>query len=164
MHLDDKYGTVDAVFEAMQRHEWVHLACHGIQDAEESTKSAFCLHDGSLELSRLMAMEHNRAELAVLSACQTAKGDEKLPEEAVHLSAGMLAAGYKSVVATMWSIDDEDGPVVSNALYAALKISLEDGNGKLRVAYALHNAVEELRTKIGEREFARWVPFVHFGI
>ena len=34
------------------------------------------------------------AELAFLSACQTATGYEKLPEEAVHLVAGMLAAGF----------------------------------------------------------------------
>ncbi|KAJ6522099.1 hypothetical protein DFH09DRAFT_938562 [Mycena vulgaris] len=40
--------------------------------------------------------------LAVLRACQTAMGDEKLPDEAVHLAASLLFAGFRSVVATMW--------------------------------------------------------------
>ncbi|KAI0033890.1 CHAT domain-containing protein, partial [Vararia minispora EC-137] len=165
-HLDHTYATASTVFHAMERHEWIHLACHGIQDSQDATESAFHLYDGRLKLSRLMAMSHKRAELAVLSACQTAKGDEMLPEEAVHLAAGMLAAGYRSVVATMWSIADEDGPVLADALYAALKKNLETqrmGGSGLRVAYAVHEAVEKLKETVGEKNFSRWVPFVHFG-
>lgn len=41
------------------------------------------------------------AELAVLSACQSATRDE-----GVHLAAAMLNAGYKSPIETMWSISD----------------------------------------------------------
>ncbi|KAI0030584.1 CHAT domain-containing protein [Vararia minispora EC-137] len=161
-HLCDAEGKVNVVFDAMREHEWVHLACHGAQDPGIPTKSAFYLYDGLLELSRLMSVSHPRAELAILSACQTAKGSDEVPEEAMHLSAGMLAAGYKSVVATMWSIADKDGPVLADALYAALKRNLEAGKG-LRVAHALHDAVEELRGTVGETNFVRWVPFVHFG-
>jgi CHAT domain-containing protein len=163
-HLGHDQATVEDVVAAMGQHQWVHLACHGIQDdSGDPTKSAFCLYDGRLELSRLIAMSNESAELAVLSACQTAKGDEKLPEEAVHLAAAMLAAGFKSVVATMWSIADEDGPILADALYVALKRQLEMGAG-IQVGRALHDAVEELRRKVGEDSFARWVPFVHFGI
>jgi CHAT domain-containing protein len=161
-HLSDEEATVNAVFSAMAQHDWVHLACHAAQDPRSPTGSAFFLHDGRLELSRIMNMQHARAELAILSACQTAKGNDDLPEEAVHLSAGMLSAGYKSVVATMWSIADEDGPVLVKALYEALKRELEAGKG-LSVAYVLHEAVAKLRETVGERDFARWVPFVHFG-
>jgi tetratricopeptide (TPR) repeat protein len=167
-HLNHERATVDAVFDAMKSHEWVHLACHGIQASHgEPTKSAFLLYDGKLELSRLMNTSlATEAELAVLSACQTAKGDENLPEEAVHLAAGMLAVGYRSVVATMWSINDNDGPILAGAFYAALKKNQErraSGAG-LRVAYALHEAVQHLREEVGDDNFARWVPFVHFGL
>ncbi|KAI0027071.1 CHAT domain-containing protein, partial [Vararia minispora EC-137] len=162
-HLEGARATIDAVVDEMTQHDWVHFACHGTQDSRNPTGSAFLLHDGRLELSRMMSLSHARAELAVLSACQTAKGYDELPEEAVHLAAGMLAAGYKSVVATMWSIADADGPVLSDALYAALKRNLESGEG-LNVAYALHEAVEKLRDTVGERDLVRWVPFVHFGV
>ena len=38
-------------------------------------------------------------------------------EEAVHLAAGMLAAGYRSAVATIWSIDESCGPDVAREFY-----------------------------------------------
>ncbi|KAI0028661.1 CHAT domain-containing protein [Vararia minispora EC-137] len=162
-HLSDKEATVDTVFDAMAQHDWVHLACHGAQDARSPTSSAFYLHDGMLALARLMSLSQQRAGLAVLSACQTAKGDQQLPEETMHLAAGMLSAGYRSIIATMWSIVDADGPVLADTLYAELKHNLGVGDG-LRVAYALHEAVVELRREVGEENFVRWVPFVHFGV
>jgi CHAT domain-containing protein len=163
--LEGEHGTVNAVVGAMKEHNWVHISCHGIQHYDP-TKSAFMLHDGPLELSNLIDTSVPRAELAVLSACQTAKGHVTLPEEAVHLAAGMLAAGYPSVVATMWSIVDEDGPVLSDAFYEALKryrVARRDGDGSM-VAHALHDAVHRLKEKVGEQSFVRWVPFVHFGV
>ena len=45
--------------------------------------------------------------LAFLSVNKTSIGDEQLSEEAVHLAAGMLAAGYHGVVAAMSSIRDQ---------------------------------------------------------
>lgn len=35
---------------------------------------------------------------------------------------------------------------------------------QVRGAYALHEATKRLREKVGEKEFVRWVPFVHFGV
>jgi CHAT domain-containing protein len=164
-HLTGEDATVDIVLDAISQHAWVHLACHGFQDPEDPTKSAFALHDGRLELARLMSRSLTNAELAVLSACQTATGDARLPEETVHLAAGMLAAGFRSVVGTMWSISDEDAPVIADALYANLKRMRENDDRRgLRTAYALHYAVRSLQEKVGRNALGRWVPFVHFGL
>ena len=108
--LETEAATVEAVLEGMRTYHWVHFACHGIQDDKDRSNSRFCLHGGSLTLSKLMSESLPSAQLAVLSACQTAVGDKELPEEAVHLAAGMLNAGYKSVVGTMWSIEDDTAP------------------------------------------------------
>ncbi|KAK7454050.1 hypothetical protein VKT23_011563 [Stygiomarasmius scandens] len=148
----------------MDVHSWVHLACHGGQNTKDRTKSAFFLYNGELELEALMQRSLKNAELAILSACQTATGDEMLPEEAVHLAAGMLTVGYQSVIATMWSIWDKDAPVLVKALYSSLLGDHEGSFGRVDAAYALHDAVKHLRDKIGEEEFERWVPFVHFGM
>jgi CHAT domain-containing protein len=96
--LDGRAATVAAVLQSMKECNWVHLACHGVQDDANATNSAF-LFDGPLTLKEIMKQSFSQAELAILSACQTAKGDSKLPEEAIHLAAGMLAAGYGNVVA-----------------------------------------------------------------
>jgi CHAT domain-containing protein len=145
----------------MKQHSWVHLACHALQSLSEPSASAFHLHGSQLTLEAIVRNSLEHAELAFLSACQTAKGDDKLPEEAVHLAAGMIMAGYSTVIATMWSIKDEDAPVVAASFYSHL---LEGGRTDSRkAARALHDAVARLRTKVGDKNFARWVPFIHMG-
>ncbi|KAI0088283.1 CHAT domain-containing protein [Irpex rosettiformis] len=161
--LHDADGTVDAVLKGMVTHEWIHLACHGVQSHTDPINSAFILYDGKLTLSTLMSQHIPNADLAVLSACQTATGDEKLSEEAVHLAAGMLNVGYKSVVGTMWSISDRIAPMVMETFYRVMAEQVKAG-GELQPAYALHEATKALRNKKdGLTDFLRWVPFVHFG-
>ncbi|KAI0085299.1 hypothetical protein BDY19DRAFT_996847 [Irpex rosettiformis] len=141
--LEDTAGTIQGVLEGMATHDWVHLASHP-----------------------LMLMSHHlpNADLAVLSACQTATGEEKLSEEAVHLSAGMLNVGYKSVVGTMWSISDYIAPEVMRVFYMIMEEQVKAG-GELQPAYALHEAMKGLCNKPGGiNDFLRWVPFVHFGL
>lgn len=162
--LSRSQGTVTAVLEDMRTHEWVHLACHGIQSPDgDATNSAFVLFDGKLKLSKLMSTALPNAELAVLSACQTATGDKRLSEEAVHLAAGMLTVGYRSVIGTMWSISDECAPIVAQKFYEAVAQQVAAGE-ELQPAYALHEAILFLRQKTDEKRLLRWVPFVHFGV
>lgn len=161
--LNDNNGTVNAVLEGMTTHNWVHLACHGMQSHVNPTKSSFALYDGRLTLEALMSKHLPHADLAVLSACQTATGDEKLSEEAVHLAAGMLNVGYKSVVGTMWSIYDNSAPAAMGKFYEVMMKQVRMG-GELQPAYALHEATKALREKYGVHDFVRWIPFVHFGL
>ncbi|THU91120.1 hypothetical protein K435DRAFT_801509 [Dendrothele bispora CBS 962.96] len=166
-HLTNESATVGAVLVKMSKYEIIHLACHGIQDIDNPLNSAFALSDGRLDLNTLMRLSLENAELAVLSACETATGDEKLPEEAVHLAAGMLAVGYPGVIATMWSICDPDAPLIADKVYANLlghRDNSDSQKAKLTPAYALHEAVKHLRKEVGEMNFVRWVPFVHFGV
>ncbi|VDC05288.1 unnamed protein product [Peniophora sp. CBMAI 1063] len=159
--LDGETATRRTVLEHMKQHAWVHLACHGVQDPKRFTDSAFMLHDGPLRLKDIMAQSFQHTQFAFLSACQTATGDRRFPNENLHLAAGLLHAGFGSVCSTMWSIQDEDGPVVSEQFYASL---FGDGGDVQRSAYALHKAVAHLRERVGVKEFVRWVPFIHFGL
>ena len=102
-------------------------------------------------------------QLAILSACQTAMGDKELPEEAIHLAAGMLNAEYRGVVGTMWSIQDETAPVLMENFYRALRRQLRKGRGELKSAHALHEATMKLFKK-DRMNFMQWVPFIHMGI
>jgi CHAT domain-containing protein len=84
----------------------VHFACHGTQDLENPLDSGLLLTDGRLKVSELMrgsdVTSQKNMKLAFLSACETAKGDEKVPDEAMHLASTMLFSGFRGVVATMW--------------------------------------------------------------
>ncbi|KAG8716469.1 hypothetical protein FRC09_015728 [Ceratobasidium sp. 395] len=160
--LDENDATPEAILAEMGVHDWVHMACHGSQNNTDPTKSAFHVHGGTLELATIAHKSMSGAGLAFLSACQTATGDEKLPEEAVHLAAGMIVAGYHTVIATMWSIHDDDAPLIAEKVYGYL---LKDGvPGTHKTARALHDAVGFLRDKVGDKEYSRWVPYLHLGI
>jgi CHAT domain-containing protein len=101
--VNDVYAssTVHSVLGQAPSAHVLHLACHGHQH-ENPLKSCFALHDGRLAISALMDLRLPKAMLAYLSACETAKGDKKQPDQAVHLAASMLFCGFRSVVATMW--------------------------------------------------------------
>ncbi|CUA67233.1 hypothetical protein RSOLAG22IIIB_07288 [Rhizoctonia solani] len=159
--LTGNNATKSAALDAMEQHDWVHLACHAHQNVGDATESGFFLHDGILDLASINRRSFKNKGLAFLSACQTATGDEKLPDEAVHLASGMLIAGYASVIATMWSVVDEDAPFVADRVYAQLMEKGKVGNGE--AGKALHYAVAGLREKVGEQEFGRWVPYIHIG-
>ncbi|KAG9120869.1 hypothetical protein FRC07_003418 [Ceratobasidium sp. 392] len=160
--LDGQSATRDSVMSAMEQHSWVHLACHASQSVTNPTTSAFHLHNGPLDLGTISRKRLKHADLAFLSACQTATGDKDLLEEAVHLAAGMLMAGYRTVIATRWSINDDDAPLVAQWFYEYM---LKDGVPDSRkAAQGLHYAVNMLREKVGTTEYKRWAPFIHIGI
>ncbi|CAE6499743.1 unnamed protein product [Rhizoctonia solani] len=161
VQLDKDGATISKVLDALGNHSCVHLACHAYQNLENPVESGFHLHDGTLTLRTIMQQSFPGKQLAFLSACQTAAGDDQIPDEAVHLASGMLMAGYPSVVATLWSISDYYAPLVADEVYGWLvKNTFKPGE----TAKALHYAVAKLREEVGEEDFIRWVPYVHFGI
>ena len=160
--LESSVGTVEEVLALMQA-DWVHFACHGIQDAARPTQSGLCLADGHrLQISDIIGLSRPHGGLAFLSACQTATGDEGLSDEAIHIAAGMLFAGYGGVIGTMWSISDELAPLVARDVYAQL---IRNGTRPdyREAARALHGAVGRLRDS-GTASFVKWLPFVHIGL
>jgi CHAT domain-containing protein len=101
--------TQDTVMHHLRSSSVVHFACHGTQNLENPLNSGLILSDGCLKISQIMrTLENddtnmtNCMKLAFLSACETAKGDAKTPDEALHLAATLLFMGFRSVVATMW--------------------------------------------------------------
>lgn len=162
MQLEKDHANTKAVLDAMEQYGSVHLACHASQNTLKPTESCFHLCDGKLSLSAIAKKSLKNKSLAFLSACQTATGHEKMPDEAIHLAAGMLVAGYPTVIATMWSINDGDAPLIADRVYGELIKFGSLGDG--RVARALHAAVGVLRTKVGVKQFAQWVPYIHIGI
>jgi CHAT domain-containing protein len=85
---------------------WTKSLTRSVQTAEQFV----ILSDGHLDMSHIMHilvvahthMMKNSMKLAFLSACETAKGDANTPDEAMHLAASLLFAGFGGVVATMW--------------------------------------------------------------
>ncbi|KAF8072205.1 CHAT domain-containing protein [Lyophyllum atratum] len=161
--LNGTEATRETVSNALEDHTWVHLSCHGIQDLNNPAQSGLALHDGMLSLLDLVKKPLPQASFAFLSACQTASGDYIQPDEAIHLAAGLLFAGFNSIIGTMWSIKDDDAPQVAKKVYEHL---FKDGKEPevLQSAHALHIAVQDLRSRYGNTSFSSWVPYIHIGL
>ncbi|KAF8548471.1 TPR-like protein [Imleria badia] len=158
--LESSVGTVEEVLSLMKKADWVHFACHGIQDG---VNSGLCLADRRrLKLRDIIALSRPRGGLAFLSACQTAMGEERLSDEAIHIAAGMLFAGYGGVVGTMWSISDKLAPDVARDVYGQL---FRNGTRPdyRDAARALHEAIGRVRES-GTVPFHIWLPFIHVGL
>lgn len=119
--MESSLRTVEEVLSLMKEVDWVHFACHRIQDDVSLTESGLCLADRRcLKISDIIALSCPHGGLAFLSACQMAMGDKNLTNEAIHITAGMLFAGYGGVVGMMWSISDELVPHVARDVYGQL--------------------------------------------
>lgn len=107
--LKDSHATPSNVLRNLQVHPWVHFACHGSFCAAEPLKSSFRLEGGDLsllEISKVQLPTH--AELAFLAACHgTLVGDPV--DEVLSLAGALQFCGFRSVIGTLWEIDDEDG-------------------------------------------------------
>jgi hypothetical protein len=91
--------------------EAITLNCEGLyltppgHKLTDPRQSAFVLGDGELAIYDLMTLNLEDASLAYLCACQTAIGDERQPDPAVHLAASMLSCGFKSVIGIIGQFD-----------------------------------------------------------
>ena len=155
-------ATVSKVIKSLPEHTVLHFACHADQDPSYPFNSAFILHDGPFHLSTIMNLDLSRVQLAFLSACLTSSGDFNLPDECIHLAAGMQFAGVRSLVATIWSVYDTAASMATSHVYKNL---LKDGihNAESQnTAEALHLALLEMK-RLNLPLTCR-VPFIHLGI
>ncbi|MGW0700160.1 CHAT domain-containing protein [Streptomyces sp. NPDC002867] len=155
--LSGDAATVRAVRAQLPRHTWVHFACHGTLDMTAPTTSGLCLRDGDMNVTDFSELRLDDAELAFVSACHTRLGSGQLPDEAIHTAAALRTAGFRHVVAALWSVPDRVAPVVAAAFYRHLADT--DAAG---AAVALHRAVAVLR-EAHPTDPALWAPFVHDG-
>ncbi|KAF7345789.1 CHAT domain-containing protein [Mycena venus] len=165
-------STVETALVHLPESSIVHFACHGTQNLQQPLDSALVLTDGHLRISDIMhRLERDKrfGSLAFLSASETARGDDTIPDEGMHLAATFLFAGFRGVVATMWTMDDRDGSQIADTFYEHL-FKNSDPNSDPPVlpdltgaAKALHHAVAKLREE-PDIHFKRWIPFVHYGL
>ncbi|KAJ7239456.1 CHAT domain-containing protein [Mycena rebaudengoi] len=157
--LEGTAATRSEVIKHCETAPWVHLACHGVQNG---TNSELLLQDGGLKVSKIFELPNTpQLEFAFLSACQTATGDEVLPDEALHIAGTLQTIGYRSIIATVFSIPDADAPIIADKVYEHLFRT--NSPNYTEAAQALHGAMEHLRAQHGRGSFRSWVPFVHFG-
>lgn len=110
----------------LAHYRYIHLAVHGFASTVDPDRSALLLRsdpahgeDGFLQASEIVQMRLN-ADMVVLSACDTALGPVEGEEGIAALSRAFLLAGARSVVSTLWSIDDTFSSFLMKQFYGHL--------------------------------------------
>jgi len=149
----------------LEQYRYVHFATHGLVDARYPGLSALALsqfdaqgtpRNGFLRLHDIYNLRLN-ADVAVLSACETALGREIRGEGLIGLTQGFMYAGARSVVASLWQAPDRATAELMTRFYRHL---IQDDQ---RPAAALRLAQTELAA---ERRWADpyfWSGFVLLG-
>ncbi|KAG9316098.1 hypothetical protein JVU11DRAFT_3772 [Chiua virens] len=114
-------------------------------------------------------------EFAFLSACHTAVGDRTAPDETIHLAAAMQFAGFRSVIGTMWAVDDAMVTAMVKAFYENLFLGATGqlgGNEKetnqeykydyTQAARALNKAAKLVDK--GQVSLDQRIVFIHIGV
>ena len=97
-----------------------------------------------------------RARLVVLSCCHSGRGRISKGEGVVGIARAFLAAGARSVLVTLWAIDDEATMVFMKSFYQHLK------EGKTAGA-AVQHSMKSLRESEEFSAMRYWAPFQLIG-
>ena len=142
----------------------IHFATHGILDEKHPERSGLILslvdrkgepQDGFLRLSDIYGFKLS-ADLVVLSSCDSSLGKDLSSEGIIGLPRAFLRAGAKSVIATLWKVDDEATAKLMTHFYAHLR----QGEGP---ASALRNAQLQLSRNEQWSHPYYWAAFVYQG-
>lgn len=116
-------ATPDAVLDAIGSADIVHFSTHAVFDLNRPLRSALLLAGGEpLPLERLMpALAQKAPSLVVLSACETAMSRiSSTPDEFLGFPAAFLHSGTRTVLATLWPVDDAATALVTGRFYREL--------------------------------------------
>jgi CHAT domain-containing protein len=140
----------------------IHLAAHGVSDELDSDRTALVFAPGSesedgLWQAREIRRTRLNADVVVLSACETGSGKLQGQEGVMNLARAFLTAGARSVVASLWDVDDRSTATLMESFYEHLKAGLT-------VKEALRRAQLDFITNYGEKAKPNlWAGFEVIG-
>ncbi|KAI9567584.1 CHAT domain-containing protein [Boletus coccyginus] len=155
--IDGEESYASRVVEELGKNDWVHLACHGLPNQKKPFESAFALRDGHFTIQHIIGCDLKNPEFAYLSACHTTVGDEEGLDEVIHLASPMQFAGSRSVIGTMWAVDDGETNKITSTFYK----HMVDESGRLdhtRAAFALNKTMKSMDVPWDQQ-----VLYIHIG-
>jgi CHAT domain-containing protein len=123
--------------QPLQEFKIIHMAVHGVTNTAEPDRAALVLAAGSesedgLWQAREIRRSRLNADLVVLSACDTGTGRLHGQEGVMNLAREFLTAGARSVVASLWSVDDRSTATLMGFFYDHLAAGIPVGESLRR--------------------------------
>ena len=152
------------------KYEVLHFATHGLLDNRNPMFSYLTLaqtaedpnEDGLLEAREIINMDLH-ANLAVLSACQTARGRVGAGEGVIGMSWALFVAGVPTTVASQWNVDSASTTSLMIDFHRRLTKRPASGKSKETKAESLRQAALGLLRTERYRHPFYWAGFVMIG-
>jgi CHAT domain-containing protein/Tfp pilus assembly protein PilF len=159
--LESQAKEEDIKSRPLEEYRIIHFACHGFLDERIPMRSALVLtldddveEDGFLQ-AREIANLKLKADLVVLSACQTGRGRLENAEGVFGLPRAFFYAGARSTISSLWKISDESTAEIMPELYRRLA----SGDTKVR-------SLRQAKLKMLKSRFSHpfyWAAFILQG-
>lgn len=156
--IEGEEVSSEAVLAAFREPVWLHLASPASLDSSLPCQSGFATRDGVLSLYDI-SKARPQAEFAFLSG-QCNRGEDTGLEEVMHLAASLQYSGIRSVIGTLWPVDDEVMRRVTSVFYE--EVILKAG-GSMHYTNTAQSLDETLTIVGKEVPLAQIIAFVHVG-
>ena len=161
--LNSQYITEEAFkLSDLEKYKYIHIAAHGIHDDENPKYSGILLgrnendnEDGILQNHEIYPLNLN-ADLVTLSSCFSGFGEIDPNEGNLGIYRSFLIAGAKSVIISLWNVEDESTSLLFTKFYEFLK------SGKSK-AESLRLAKMYLKNETRFSAPYFWAPFILIG-
>ncbi|MAN28901.1 MULTISPECIES: CHAT domain-containing protein [Mesonia] len=154
--------------DELAKYKWLHIATHGFAlDNFPQLSGVMMMQppggDGEEDMFLLaheIAQLNLKADMAVLSACETALGKVYKGEGVNGLNSALLTAGANNTLLSLWPVNDAGTMILMTLVYNNLN------QGQMSVEDAVNTAKREMLSGKYGAQFASpviWAPFVING-
>ena len=151
-------------------YRYLHLATHGEIDDQDPLSSKLVMaradddpeSDGLLEAREIMQLDL-KAELAVLSACQTARGRVGAGEGMIGLTWAFFVAGTPTTVVSQWNVNSASTSQLMINFYCWLNKNESTNGPRMAKAEALRRAALDILQDQRYRDPYYWAGFIIVG-
>jgi CHAT domain-containing protein len=151
-------ATVDTLKKHIQRAMLVHIAAHGHSRPDAPLFSHLRLADGQLTALDCLGLDLD-CELVTLSACETGRAAVAAGDEPIGLTRSLLYAGARSVIQSLWRVDDDATRQLMSDMYHRLR----DGAGRAQALREAQRAFLRDDAPPGRAHPAFWAAFALVG-
>ena len=148
--------------QELSEYKYIHIAAHGVHDKENPRLSGILLgrnendeDDGILQFHEIFPQNLN-ADLVTLSSCFSGYGEIDINEGNLGIYRSFLLAGAKSVIISLWNVEDKSTAIFFDKFYE----NLFEGYGK---AESLRMAKMFLKNETEYTHPFFWAPFILIG-
>jgi CHAT domain-containing protein/tetratricopeptide (TPR) repeat protein len=156
--LFERDATVENLKQHLQRAMLVHVAAHGSSRPDAPLFSNLRLADGQLTALDCLGLELE-CELVTLSACETGRASVAAGDEPIGLTRSLLYAGARSVIQSLWRVDDDATRQLMSEMYQRLR----QGEGRAHALREAQRAFLRDGTSHGRAHPAFWAAFSLVG-